>query len=198
MITVCFNSEKTIKRTIDSVISQSYKNIEYIIIDGGSSDNTIDLAKDLIPNNLRKIISEPDDGIYDAYNKGLELTTGDIIVYLNSDDYFADENALFDVIEIFKIQNYDLVSSGTQLFNSKGSAVRTWFEEGIGNFSVYRQLPQPSLFIKTNVFKDLSLKFDKSYKICADLKLQLQVFKSDKFLIGFTNRVVTKMQIGRC
>ena len=85
IITICRNSEKTITKTIESVKNQTYKNIEYIIIDGKSEDRTIDIVHSY-KNNISKIISEKDDGIYDAFNKGLNLYKGDLIGFVNSDD----------------------------------------------------------------------------------------------------------------
>ena len=85
IITVCFNSEKTITNTIESVINQKYKNIEFIIIDGKSTDETFSIIQKY-KANITKIISEKDNGIYDAFNKGLELATGDLIGFVNSDD----------------------------------------------------------------------------------------------------------------
>ena len=107
LITVCFNSEKTIKKTVDSIESQSYKNIEYIIIDGQSTDNT----NEIIKSHKKKIdihISEPDEGIFDAYNKGIRVANGDVIGFLNSDDFFVDNNSLDAVMEEFN-KDIDIV-----------------------------------------------------------------------------------------
>ena len=90
IITPCYNSEKTIKRTIESVVNQSYKNIEYILIDGGSKDKTVEIIQEYQSKypKLIKYISEKDSGIYDAMNKGIKLATGDIVGIVNSDDYY--------------------------------------------------------------------------------------------------------------
>src|SRR5574344_2512884 len=89
IITVCYNSEKTIERTIKSVVNQTYKNIEYIFIDGASSDKTLDIIKKYMKEySFIKLISEKDNGIYDAMNKGISLSTGSIIGMINSDDYY--------------------------------------------------------------------------------------------------------------
>ena len=89
IITVCYNSVKTIEDTIQSVISQTYSNIEYIIIDGKSSDNTLDIVNKY-KTHIAKIVSEQDNGLYDAINKGIDLATGEIIAILNSDDIYED------------------------------------------------------------------------------------------------------------
>lgn len=107
VITVCYNSEKTIQRTLQSIKDQTYKNIEYIIIDGSSTDKTLEIIsnyKDIID----VLISEPDNGIYDAMNKGIRLATGNYIGFINSDDYYADN--------IFEEYNKALIKKAMTLF----------------------------------------------------------------------------------
>ena len=99
IITTCLNSEKSIGRTIESVINQSYKNIEYLIIDGGSTDKTLDIVYKY-QSKISKIISEKDKGIYDAFNKGLKLFSGDLVGYVNSDDYLM-ENAMQTLVKYY-------------------------------------------------------------------------------------------------
>ena len=93
VITPCYNSEKTIRRTIESVLNQTYSNIEYLIIDGASTDNTVSIAKEYEEafQGRMKIVSEPDDGIYYAMNKGISMATGELIGIVNSDDYYEKE-----------------------------------------------------------------------------------------------------------
>ena len=103
LITTSYNSEITISDTLSSVLLQSYSNIEYIIVDGGSSDETISIIKEYEPlfNGRLKWISEKDDGIYDAMNKGIQMASGDIVGILNSDDLFFDSNVLGDIVQAF-------------------------------------------------------------------------------------------------
>ena len=101
IVTVCFNSEKTIRDTIESVLSQDYPNIEYLIIDGLSDDNTSNIINQY-RGSIAKVISEPDNGIYDAMNKGIEHATGDVIGILNSDDFFENSFVVSDVMDHFK------------------------------------------------------------------------------------------------
>ena len=96
IITISYNSSKTIKETLDSVINQTYKNFQHIIIDGGSEDETLNICKKYL--HIYKIISEKDKGVYDAFNKGLKIANGEIIGFLNSDDIFYDENSLKTIV----------------------------------------------------------------------------------------------------
>ena len=91
IITISFNTENTIEKTLQSVADQSYKNIEHIIVDGGSKDNTLEICNSF--SHVTKIISEPDNGVYDAFNKGLKLASGDVVGFLNADDIFYDKSA---------------------------------------------------------------------------------------------------------
>ena len=117
VITVCYNSENTILKTIKSENNQKYKNIEHIIIDGKSTDKTFEIAKN---NKIKngKIISEKDTGIYNALNKGLKFATGDVISYLNADDFYPNECILENVISCFD-DDYKIVYGNVEYFNNK-------------------------------------------------------------------------------
>ena len=106
IITVVFNGKKTIKDTINSVLSQTYKNIEYIIIDGNSNDGTIEIIKSY-GDKISHFISESDNGIYDAMNKGIKLSTGDIVGILNSDDFYIDNKVIAKVAKEFNDKKVD-------------------------------------------------------------------------------------------
>ena len=101
IITVVWNNVKTIKDTIDSVLSQTYKNIEYIVIDGGSTDGTLSLLESR-RDQLSALVSEPDEGIYDAMNKGIKLAKGDVIGFLNSDDFYLNDKVISKVASEFE------------------------------------------------------------------------------------------------
>ena len=108
IVTISYNSSKTIRDTIDSVISQDYENIEYIIIDGKSTDDTIDIIKSY-GDKISHLISEEDDGLYDAMNKGIRAATGDVVGILNSDDFYYTNHVVSDVAEVFIFNDVDAV-----------------------------------------------------------------------------------------
>ena len=117
VITVCFNSEKTIERTIQSVTSQSWKNKEHIIIDGKSTDNTLMIIQQY-RSNIEFLISEKDSGIYEAMNKGLALATGDIICFLNSDDYYPSKDVISNIVKNITLSKADAVYSNLNYVHS--------------------------------------------------------------------------------
>lgn len=106
IITVCLNSVKTVRHTLESVSRQTYWEVEHIIVDGASTDGTLSLIKEFSPP-VERLISEPDRGLYDAMNKGIAAATGDIIGYLNSDDVYADSDVLQKVARVFADENVD-------------------------------------------------------------------------------------------
>ena len=99
IITISYNASSTIEKTLQSVANQSYKNIEHIIVDGGSIDNTLEICNSF--SHVSKIISEPDKGVYDAFNKGLKLATGDVVGFLNADDIFYNDNSVQEIAKAF-------------------------------------------------------------------------------------------------
>jgi len=118
IITISFNAKATIEKTLKSVANQSYNNIEHIIVDGGSKDNTIDICNSF--SHITKTISEPDKGIYDAFNKGLNIATGDIIGFLNADDIFYNKNSIQDIVDAFNQNRVDIVYGNLEYINGKG------------------------------------------------------------------------------
>lgn len=158
IITVCYNSASTIEKTIKSVASQTYKNIEYIIVDGNSKDNTIDIIKKH-ENNITKWISEPDKGLYDAMNKGLALATGDLIGILNSDDTFYSVNVIEEIAKFHENNNIDASVGNIIQHKEDGKVVRIysskfWSPEKL---RIGFMPPHPSIFLKQNYFPSLAI-----------------------------------------
>lgn len=168
VITVCLNVVNVIDVTINSVFSQTYKNIEYIIIDGGSTDRTVEILDNYQRQNVLKYMSEPDSGIYDAMNKGIKLGTGEWIFFLGSDDIFFDN----EVLERIFSKGYDKeeIIYGNVKYLHSGIIYDGPFDHE--KISV-KNICQQSIFFRKNVFKKMGL-FDTRYKIYADHEFNLR------------------------
>jgi len=154
IITVCFNSSKTIEKTFQSIKNQSYQNIEYIVVDGGSSDDTLKIIKNY-NSCISNYISESDKGLYDAMNKGIALATGDIIGILNSDDIFLDVFVLENIAKFHQENDIDASIGNITQFNESGKTVRkysskNWTPE---NLKIGFMPPHPSIFFKRKLFE---------------------------------------------
>ena len=197
IITVCFNSEKTIEKTFKSVQSQTHKNIEYIVVDGGSKDSTLDLIKKN-ESIVSKWISEPDKGLYDAMNKGIEMATGDIVGILNSDDIFTDEKVLENVANFhLKNKNIDASVGNILQFNEEGKTVRkysakNWSPEKL---KIGFMPAHPAIFFKRDLFKKYGL-YHLDFTIGADYELITRFFLQHKITWKFSNITTTSMLIG--
>lgn len=186
VITVSLNSELYIEESIKSVISQNYKNIEYIIIDGKSTDSTIDIIKKY-KENINILVSESDKGIFDAMNKGIKLATGDIIAILNSDDYYADNSVLSTVVSEFKSYNTDSVFGNISIIDPiTNKIIRKWRDKKYKrkNFKKGWHPAHPAFFVKKEIYEKYG-KFNLKYKIASDYELMF------RFL--YKNKVTTKM-----
>lgn len=199
IITVVYNNTKTILDAINSVNAQNYKNIEYIIIDGNSTDGTLDIIKQH-SNKITTIISEPDNGIYDAMNKGIRQATGDVIGILNSDDIYADEKVILDVANLFiSNKNLDIVYGNLVYVKAEDTnhIVRNWISKAY--FKKYFEWgnvpPHPTLFLKNSVYNKVGL-FNLEFKLAADYEFMLRLFKKFDFNSQYLNRLMVKMRLG--
>lgn len=165
VVTVCYNSAETLEQTIRSVITQNYDELEYILIDGGSTDGTLDIIKKY-NTNISVWMSEPDNGIYDAMNKGLRLCTGDVVAFLNSDDWY-DRDVLKRVNAYFENNDVDIVSGKTYTVN--GEIVRQNVFDRSSDENVFFSViyHHPALFAKRSLFQKMG-GYDTNYKIAAD------------------------------
>lgn len=190
VITVSYNSDKTIERTINSVINQTYKDIEYIIIDGKSNDKTVDIIKKY-QDKITYWVSEKDTGIYNAMNKGIKKSSGDYIEFLNADDFFIDENIISNVIDIIKDNNYpDILSAPVWGVNLDGlQKLREGFlKYNINLIKSGIMLPHQGLFYRRNIL--LKYQFDEEYKIVADFEQLNRCINDNKKIIGINMPVV--------
>lgn len=198
IITVCYNSKLTIRETLESVKIQNYNNIEHIIVDGYSMDNTLSIVNEYL--HISKVISESDKGIYDAMNKGISLATGDVIGILNSDDLFYDNTIVSTIMDTFKNnQTVDAVYGNMIYFNSENpeKSVRFWkvlpfykgfFEDGF-------IMPHPTLFIKKKVYEKIGTYYP-YFKISSDYELMLRAFKVHHFQPQYLDKIFVKMRMG--
>lgn len=195
IITVCMNSETTIKRCLRSVKSQTYKNIEHIIVDGNSTDKTLQIISEEAIEN-RDVTSEPDTGIYNALNKGLERATGDIVCVLHSDDEFFSENTIEIIVKKFRDQpELNLISGHVRLFNGD-TLIRYYgrIELSIENIRKGLIPAHTGLFLSTS--KKLSAQYyDESFASAGDFEYLTRLQK-EKPYVYYSDEVITDMQIG--
>ena len=194
LITACYNSEKTIAKTINSIIIQDYSNVEHIVIDGASADSTISILNKY-KNNISKIISEKDNGIYDALNKGIHLATGDIIGFLHADDFYPQKNIITNVIKSFMSDsNLDIVLGDVAFINKHGKISRYYSGENL-NFDIGIMPPHPSAFIKKKCYEKFGL-FNTNYKIAADYDLLFRLLKMNNIKYTYSKDIVVYMKPG--
>jgi len=195
IITVSYNSNNAIAQNIASVDRQDFKEWEHIIIDNKSNDFSIDIIKDKL-NKKRKLISENDEGIYDAMNKGLKLAKGSIIIILNADDRLASYQTLSNVFRIFKTTNCEIIYSGIEYIDLSGKSYGKWLPEKFkkGSFINGFNTPHPGFFVKRNMYEALG-NFDKRLKIAADFDLMKRFLDNDNYKSVHYPIVTVKMQI---
>ena len=196
IITATYNSQNTILDTLKCIENQSYQNIEHIIVDGGSKDNTLSIVKEF--PHVFKIISEPDEGIYDAMNKGINLSSGDVLGILNSDDIYFNNDTIKDVVSHFVNNDIDL-TYGNILITDKflKKVKRKWISNSFnkGSFKAGWHPPHPSLFVKKSIYNKFGL-FNLEYEFAADFDLMLRFFEINQCKVMFINNFITKMRLG--
>lgn len=165
IITVCYNSEKTIEDTIQSVLNQSYKNFEYIIVDGKSSDSTLDIINKYLTDDRIKLISEKDKGLYDAMNKGIAMSTGDIVATLNSDDVLYDNNIFQTVIDNYDDNTDILYADVLYCDENLNKTIRDYISGK--KTSDYWIPAHPSMYVRKEVYESLGT-YNIQYKVTAD------------------------------
>jgi glycosyltransferase involved in cell wall biosynthesis len=198
IITVSYNSVNTISETIESVLSQNYQDIEYIVIDGSSNDGTIELIKSY-GDKISKFVSEPDFGIYDAMNKGINIAKGDIIGMLNSDDYFTSRNIVKDIVYAFENNDIDAVYGDVKFVASKdkNKTVRYYSSKRFSpiKFRYGLMPPHPSFYVKRRFFDQLGL-YKTNYKIAADYELLMRFILCYKLRCKYIEEAFVTMRIG--
>ncbi|MBL4676298.1 MAG: glycosyltransferase [Mucilaginibacter sp.] len=196
VITVCYNAVSTIERCIKSVIAQRYPNLEYIIIDGGSNDGTLEVLSHY-RDQISVLVSEKDKGIYDAMNKGIRLSTGGIIGVLNADDFFADEKILTLVYETFEKHHPYIVYGDLDYLDGTGKTLRKWrsgdYKKGKFNFGWMP--PHPTFYCKRELFDKLG-DYSLAYGSAADYELMARFIHLNGASVRYIPVVMVKMMVG--
>jgi len=197
IITVAYNSGKTIEDTIKSVINQHFQEIEYIIIDGGSTDNTLEIVAQY-KSAIAHVISEKDKGIYDAMNKGISLATGDIIGILNSDDFYSDADVIAKVVNAFQPE-IDAVYGNLVYVDPIDTTkiTRTWLsgEYKVGAFFKGWMPPHPTFFVRKEVYQKFGT-YSMELKSAADYEFMLRVIHKHEIRLAYLNEVTVIMRAG--
>jgi glycosyltransferase involved in cell wall biosynthesis len=198
IITVCFNSEKHISDCIDSVNRQSYQNIEHIFIDGNSSDNTTDIIVSRSKRNMT-LISERDEGIYDAMNKGLRMASGEVIGFLNSDDLFDSEFVVDQLVNAFESSDLDALWGNLDYVypSDTQKVLRVWRSRQLFPADLKRGFipPHPSFYIKRSALSFLKC-FDDRYSLASDFDFMKRAILCPSIKTDHLNFVVVRMRAG--
>jgi glycosyltransferase len=200
IITAVYNSEKTIDACMDSVLNQTYPNIEYIIVDGGSNAETLsklNAAAEKYPHI--KLSSESDKGIYDALNKGVAKATGDVVGFVHSDDFLADATIIASIVEAFETKEVDGVYGDLHYvaLENTDKIIRNWISQPFS----YKLLKQgwmpahPTLYLKKSLYDNYGM-FNVNFKIAADYDFILRIFKQTNLNFFYLPKTIVKMRVG--
>lgn len=201
VITVTYNSEKTIRENLESVLRQTYRDIEFIIIDGASKDNTIEIVRKYVPafGGRLRYISESDGGAYDAMNKGISMATGDIVGFLNSDDFYTSDDVLQKVASTFEENDIDAVYGDIHYVKAEDLSKRVryyssrFFARPLMRFGLMPA--HPSFYCRRTAYLKYG-GFDTSYKIAADFENLLRLIYIHRIRTKYINMDFVTMRVG--
>jgi glycosyltransferase len=198
LITAVLNNKDTIIDAIESISRQTYKGIEHIIIDGGSTDGTLDTIK-RYNGSIARIISEPDGGIYDALNKGISFASGDVVGALHADDFYSNDNVIKMVAEVFEKKNVDSCYGDLEYVNKRNTdrVLRHWksSEYVPGKFRFGWMPPHPTFFVRKEIYEKYGY-FNTKFQVAADYELMLRLFEKHKISTHYIPEVLVKMRFG--
>lgn len=198
LLTACYNSASTVGDTLRSVNAQEYPDIEHIIIDGGSRDNTVGICQE-IGTRITKIVSEPDKGIYDAYNKGVARATGEIIGFINSDDYYSSSDVCSQVMKAFEDPSIDAVHADLVYVSPNRTSVveRHWRSKPITCESLCQGFipAHPTVFLRSKVYDRVG-NFDLTYRLAADYEFLLRTFYTHQVSSLYIPKIWVRMRSG--
>ncbi|MEO8856426.1 MAG: glycosyltransferase family 2 protein [Burkholderiaceae bacterium] len=197
VVTVAFNSAATIADTLRSISSQSHADVEHLVIDGGSTDGTLDIVRSWTGHAVR-LVSEPDEGIYDAMNKGFALASGEIIGFLNSDDFYASSSVLAEVVEVFRNASVGACHADLAYVTPDNRrVVRYWQSKSFvkGAFALGWCPAHPTFYVRKSVIARFGV-FDKSLKLAADAELMMRYLERNGVRSVYIPRVWVRMRLG--
>jgi glycosyltransferase involved in cell wall biosynthesis len=197
IITICLNRKNEIRETIESVLSQTHSNIEYILIDGGSTDGSLEIINSY-SKEIDHVISEPDKGIYNAINKGLKLTTGEVIGLLHAGDLFNNKNILSAIQSSFEVNKSDLIYGHSLVFsNSRDKLVRknisSPYKENLMKLGWFPS--HQSIYFKASVFDKCGF-YNEAFKIAGDYEFLLRVLHVFKLKATMVDVFIVKFHLG--
>lgn len=198
IITITYNSEATLADTLKSVLNQTYKNIEYIIVDGKSTDGTLTII-DAYKSNIAKVVSEKDKGLYDALNKGISMATGDVIGILHSDDFYTSNTVIEKVVQTLSENNSDAVYADLYYVdkNNTDNIFRKWKSGNYkhGMFVSGWMPPHPTFFAKRSCYQSFG-SFNLNLVSAADYELMLRFIHKHKIKLAYLPEFIIKMRVG--
>ena len=198
IITITYNSESTLIDTIDSVLNQTYSNIEYIIVDGSSTDSTVSIIHSY-KDKISKFISEKDNGLYHALNKGIAMATGDVIGILHSDDFYTNHHVIENIVNTFNLHHADAVYSDLYYVDKNDSEkiFRKWKSGHYthGMFLNGWMPPHPTFFVKRTVYEKFGT-FNLDLVSAADYELMLRLVHKHKIKLAYLPEFIIKMRVG--
>ncbi len=198
IITVCYNSAATIRDTIESVLTQDYPNIEYIIVDGASKDGTMEIVHEY-QDKIDVVISEPDKGIYDAMNKGIRAATGDVVGLLNSDDFYADDSSVRQLIECMEDAGSDTVYADLVTVDARDTMrIVRYYDSSTFHTErlCYGWMPaHPTFMVKRELYATYG-GFSLDYRIAADFEMVARLLHTAGASYTYLPVVVIKMRVG--
>jgi glycosyltransferase involved in cell wall biosynthesis len=197
IITATYNSASTLRDTLSSIQGQDHDDVEHIIVDGLSTDNTLDIVREY--PHISCLVSEKDEGIYDAMNKGIRLANGDVIGILNSDDIYTSQVILSRIASIFEAGAVDVCYADLQYVQRENTdrVLRTWKAGQFRPGSFHRgwMPPHPTVFVRREVYSPCGL-FNTSLRSAADYELLLRIFVKHRFRIHYMPECIVRMRIG--